>query len=190
MAAGDLTSVANFKQYANVTVTTDDALIQRMISAASAFVQIYLNRTFASQAYTDVIDGFGGVSVQTQNYPITAVSAVTVDGIPVPAGPAPTLRVGGWRGYVFDANQVSLQGYRFTPGNQNIVIAYTAGYTTTPLDIEQATIEMIAVRYMERSRIGQNSKSIGGETVSFNVKDMPASSATLFLQYKRVAPFA
>jgi Phage gp6-like head-tail connector protein len=190
MAANDLTTLADVKQYANVTTATDDALLTRMITAASAFIQIYINRTFMQQSYTDVIDGFGGKQVQTQNYPIQSVSSVTVDGLVIPAAPAAALRVSGWQGYVFDNFQISLQGYCFTNGFQNIVIAYTAGYAVIPFDIAQACIEMISLRYKERDRIGFVSKSIGGEMVTFSVKDMPASTATLLLQYRRVAPFA
>ena len=44
--------------------------------------------------------------------------------------------------------------------------------------------------YKQRYQIGFVSKAIGGETVTFNIKDLPASTQTLLLNYRRVAPFA
>ena len=57
-----------------------------------------------------------------------------------------------------------------------------------PAEIEQACIEVIAIRYKERDRIGQVSKSIGGETVSFSQKDFPDSVRTILNNYKKVVP--
>lgn len=186
MAAGDLTTLTNVKQYLGLTVATDDALLTRLISALSAFVQTWLGRTIASAAYVDTVDGVGGSKLQFANYPVTAVASVKVDGVAVPAAPVPAVR--GWSGYVFTPTQIALQGYCFTRGYSNVVVNYTAGYATTPLDIEQAVIEVIALRYKQRDQIGYVSKAIGGETVTFNIKDIPASTQTVLINYRRLAP--
>ncbi len=183
MAAGDLTTLANLKQYANITPATDDALLTRMISALSVFVQSWLNRTIAIASYTDTVDGNDGTRIQFANYPVTAVSGLSVNGNPITQATSPLTL-----GYVWTPTQIALQGYCFTRGYSNVIINYTAGFATTPLDLEQAVCEVIALRYFERGRIGQNSKSIAGETVSFNVKDMPASTLTVLQNYRRVAP--
>ena len=187
MSSGDLTTLANVKAYAQVTSTTDDAVLTRMITSLSTMVQTYLNRQIASQSYTDTIDGAGGYRLQFANYPVTAVSIVTVDGISIPAASLPA--VSGWTGYVFTPTQIALQGYCFTRGYSNVILNYTAGFASTPADIEEAVIELIAMRYMERTRIGQNSKSIAGETISFNIKDFPATTQTILTNYRRVAPY-
>ena len=47
MAAGDLTSLANLKAWLNTTGTfgsTDDAILTRLITAASGFLARYLGR--------------------------------------------------------------------------------------------------------------------------------------------------
>jgi hypothetical protein len=186
VATGDLTTLANVKAYLPTSNATDDQLLSRLISALSAFVQTWLNRTIAQAPYTDVINGIGGNRVQFQNYPVTAVTSLTIDGQTVPAAATPVQS--GWTGYVFDAQQIMVSGFRFTRGWQNISIAYTAGYATTPLDIEQAVIEIITLRYKQRDQIGFNSKSIGGETVAFSVKDMQPSTLTVLQNYRRVAP--
>ena len=181
MTINDLTTLDNVKSWLGLTTTTDDALLTRLISASSGFIQSILNRMLASQAYTEIRDGKGTRSLSLANYPVTAVATLTIDGITIP--PAPAVNQAG---YVFSSGQIMLYGYCFTRGFQNIAISYTAGYSTIPYEIEQACIELCVLRYKERDRIGQVSKSIAGEVVSFTQKDMPADVMTLLQQYKRV----
>jgi hypothetical protein len=76
-------------------------------------------------------------------------------------------------------------------GPKNVVVAYTAGYSTTPPEVAQACIELIALRYRERTRIGEVSRSLGGaETVAYAQKDMSDAVKTLLQQYRLVAPIA
>src|SRR5262249_48165454 len=94
-------------------------------------------------------------------------------------------------GYTFSATQVSVQGYLFSRGAQNVVLAYTAGYSTTPPEIAQACIELVALRYRERTRIGEVSRSLGGaETVSYSQKDLSDGIKTVLQQYRSVSPIA
>ena len=70
-------------------------------------------------------------------------------------------------------------------------VQYTAGYAVPPADLSQACIELVALRYRERGRIGEVAKAIGGgQTVSYSQKDMSDSIKTLIQQYRRVAPIA
>jgi len=66
----------------------------------------------------------------------------------------------------------------------NIVLRY--GYI--PSDLIRACQEWAAERYAYRARIGQSSKSLGGqETTSFIVKDIPDFVSRLLQPYRRVA---
>jgi hypothetical protein len=69
-----------------------------------------------------------------------------------------------------------------------VIVVYTAGYTVVPPDIRQACVELVCLRYRERTRIGEVSKDIGGMTVAFSQKDMSDSTATALSSYRRVAP--
>lgn len=178
----DLTTLANVKGWLGVTATTDDALLTRLISAASDYVQTWLNRTIAVQPYTETRDGTGGYVLPLSNYPVSAVSSLTIDGVSIPAA----ANAQG-SGYLFTQTKLVLVGgYRFWRGLQNVVVSYTAGYATTPNEIEQATIELIAMRYKERDRIGQVSKSIGGETITFSQKDFSDAIETTLSNYRKV----
>lgn len=184
MAAGDLTTLANVKGWfaPPLASTADDALLARLISAASGFILAWLDRNLAQQSYTETRDGTGGLSLAFGNTPVIAVGALAIDGVVIPPAPnAISL------GYAFSATRLYLRGYAFNRGVQNVLVGYTAGYVSTPLEVEQACIELVALRYKERDRIGHVSKSLAGETVSFSQKDMSDAIKTVLATYRRVA---
>jgi hypothetical protein len=186
MATGDLTTLANVKAYLSppLTTTADDALLTRLVTAASQFIQSWLNRAIASTSYTETRNGTGGTRLFLRKRPVTAVAALTIDGVAIAPSAPPPLGAG----YLFDDSSVYLIGHCFAKGAQNVTVQYTAGFAATPPEIEQACIALVALRYKERDRIGQASKNLGGETVSFQQNDMPADVATILDQYRNVVP--
>lgn len=185
MAAGDLVTLANVKAWLNITSNNDDIVLLNLITAESAHIKNWLNRDILSQTYTDRRDGNGRTSMPFANEPVTAVSGLTVNGIVIPASPDNGVMQPG---YGFDDTELWLSGYSFVRGRRNVVMSYTAGYSTAPSDIAQACVELVAIRYRERDRIGHSSKSLGGETVSFTITDLPKSVELILQQYKKVVP--
>lgn len=183
MATGDLTTLANVKSWLGITDSTDDTLLTRMITAFSATCQSYMNRDIYSKSYTETYDGVNSSKLFLQNYPVTAIASLSIDNVSIPLAANSTVT-----GYLFNKNTISLNGYSFTRGNQNISVTYTAGYATTPFDLEQAVLELIGYKYRERTRIGEASKSLAGEVVSFDLKDLPPTTKLVLNQYKRVTP--
>lgn len=188
MAFGDLTSLADVRTWLqtgqNAFPITDDALLSRLITAASHYIQTWLNRQLALADYSEVRDGTGGETLQFACFPVSNVIMLTIDSQVVPRA----LSSRG-AGYNFTSTQLSVCGYRFNRGIQNVTITYTAGYATTPPDIAQACIELVALRYRERTRIGEVSKSLGGaETVTYSQKDLSDAIKTLLQQYRAVIP--
>lgn len=188
MTTGDLTTLATVKAWFSppLTTTTDDALLARLITAASAFLAAWLNRQILAASYTQTFNGNGKTALLLPQYPVTAVQSLTIDGQSIPP-----LQVGSSTaaaGYSFDATTLYLSGTTFTPGRQNVTLTWTAGYTSVPPDIEQACIDLVALRYRERDRIGLASKGMAGETTSYSQRDLPANAATLLQVYRRVAP--
>ena len=191
MATGDLTTLANVKQYLGVTATTDDALLTRLISAASSWIQVFTNRSFAVASFTDVLDGNGTERAMLQNYPIATLTSVTAredNGVAIDP-----------LSLVFDARTVTIvQPQNFTPGmtyrtrfplgKSNLTVVYTAGYATTPMDIEECCIEMVALRYREKDRVGTSSVNVKGESVTFSVMDVPAQVKTILRNWRDVVP--
>ena len=81
-----------------------------------------------------------------------------------------------------------LRGQVFIKGVRNIHIVYTAGYEVIPYDLQQACMEIVGLRYKERDRIGLQSKTLAGETVSFFIKDLSPTAQAVVKQYQRVVP--
>ncbi|HUN45001.1 MAG TPA: hypothetical protein VMU85_00715, partial [Stellaceae bacterium] len=92
MAEGDLTSLANVKAWfaPPLAATTDDALLQRLITAASGFILTWLDRDLAEQSYSEIRDGTGGRRLALANTPVTAVAALAIDGVAIPPMPDAT----------------------------------------------------------------------------------------------------
>jgi len=180
----DLTTLADVKAWLKITGTTDDALLAKMITGASAFIESWTSRTIALTPYTETRDGHGGFSMLTRNYPIASVASVTIDNKPVPLAANNTQP-----GYLFDDIAVYLQqGYRFAPGRQNIVISYTAGYAAVPSDIAMCCWELVAKKYRERDRIGQTSKTLGTETMAFTASDLTNETRNILRNFNKVVP--
>jgi hypothetical protein len=190
MAFGDLTTLADVKAWLQTGQTafpdTDDVLLARLITAASQFVQTWLNRQIAPCDWQEVRDGTGGQRLAFANVPVTAVLSLSIDGLAIPPSPAD----GGFgAGYVFSPTELALRGYVFTRRAQNVIVTYTAGYAVTPPDIAQAAIELVCQRYQERTHIGEVSRALGGsETVSYSQLDMSDDVKLLLSQYRALAP--
>lgn len=196
----DLTTVANASSWLGLTTATDDALVQRLITAISVTIAGYCSQNLVSQSYTETRNGTGGAKLMLKQGPITAVASLTIDAIAIPVRTAP-----GQTGYYFDTDFLYVDGYAFTrpgtspnlylrstsAGAQNVVIAYTAGYAPIPFDLEQACIELLAVRFKQRDRIGLKSKMLGAETMAYDLSALPATVTSMLNQnYVRVVPVA
>ena len=161
----------------------DEALLSRLITAASTFVETWCSRNFAITEFKDYRDGNGKTFMTMQQAPVIAVNTLTISGMTIPA----TQPAAG-NGYFLASKRLYLIGYQFTRGYANVIVDYTAGFATIPTDISQAVIELVAMRYRERDRIGTSSVHAAGETTAYSLKDMPAQVATILGQYKRVVP--
>jgi hypothetical protein len=171
----DLCTLASIKEWlrtgADPLPTTDDAMLSRLITAASAFVESWLSRPIGLANWQEVRDGMGGERANHMVLavtPVVAVLSLTIDRIVVPAAPPQLAAPLGQQvtfsttaGYLFTPTELVLRGFRFERGTANVVVQYTAGYGLIPADVEQATIELVALRYRERTRIGQISRSLG-----------------------------
>jgi uncharacterized phiE125 gp8 family phage protein len=183
MTATDLTSLGAVKSWLGITTGTDDAVLARLISAASGFIQSGLNRQLGQAAYTEIRNGPGGNRLVFANPPVTAVTSLEIDGETIPAagdGDAP--------GYLVDERLLYLRSYSFTEGIRNVTIRYIAGFAVIPPELEHACVELVALRYRERDRTGYASRSLQGESAAFALKDLPPGVETVLNKYRKVVP--
>jgi hypothetical protein len=148
-----LTTLSNVKLYAYQNgdqVTSDDTLLQLTINQLSQAILSYIQRPALFKAsYTETRDGIGNQSMTLRNYPVLSVSSVTVaatlsgyGGSQTPSNGSaqsiPQASSFGYSGYTFDVwdgtvadnpAQLTLNGYWFPRGRNNVQIVYSAGYS-------------------------------------------------------------
>lgn len=177
----DLSTLNSFQAwYGEAIPDPDVAGVEALITAYSQWVRSYCSRDFDQRGYTRRFDGRDNATILLPQYPIVAIASVTICGTALAAQSAP-----GQYGYWFDEDSVNLDGCRFPWGRGNVVISWTAGYATIPVDISQAVNEIVGLRYATRDKQGWSSKTLAGETVAIVTKDMPASVQTVLDQYAR-----
>ncbi|MDE1149714.1 MAG: phage head-tail connector protein [Azospirillaceae bacterium] len=179
----DFTTLAAARLWANIKGTADDALLSSLITSCSDAMLAYCNRDFfLSQDKTEIRDGTGSPQLTVRNYPLTAVSEVTVNGRPIPAGSVTT------PGFYFADTRIVLNGYAFLRGVANVTVAYTAGWATLPPALVQACNELVAFAYKNRDHIGVSSQAGVNQTTSYITAAMPQGVAAILQQYRRVVP--
>ena len=165
----------------------DDVNLQNLITYGSLQILTYLNRSHllasAIGALNEVYDGNDSDRLLPHYFPIISVTSVIVDGVSIAPSTQPSVA-----GFLWDSRRVLLRAYTFTRGVQNVQIAYSAGYSSVPLDLKQAGIEALALAYRQRTHIGEKSNSMGGQvTLGFDMSDVPERSLAVFSQYRRIA---
>ncbi len=209
---GDLTDIAAVEQFLSLPAgNADEALLQNLITAVSAEIATYCERSFMSRTCTEVRNGSGRDVMTLFNSPCTSVSRLTIDGVDVPPAADATSA-----GYGFDADRIYLRGapgfgspfllgrYVFEPGYQNVAVTYTAGYFTPgqqaagqsqpsevaalPADLKMAATELVALRYRQSKRWGDTGFGIGSERVNYFIGDMPAATRLKLDRHRRVVP--
>jgi hypothetical protein len=184
---GDLTTLADVKAWLPdmANVTTSDALLAQLITAASTFVCTYTGRaSFDITAYSEDYDGAGHSFLLLRQWPVSSIASIAIRGAPTAAAYRlePPLPGGG-------AQRLSLIGAVFPRGRSNIAISYSAGYPAIPPDVAQATIELVGERFKTRDRIGQTSRTLGGqETTAFSIAAMSPTVTALLAPYRRLVP--
>lgn len=130
MASADLTNLAKVQGWLtsgpqNAT-PPEAAETRRLISAASKWAQSNLSINIAPQLYSIRRNGDGRSEMWLPNRPILAISSLTIDGSSV------TAASGQGDGYLFDDNAITLRGWLFTKGIQNVEVTWTSGYQAGP----------------------------------------------------------
>lgn len=127
------TSLARARNWAGITSSSEDSLINALIAEVSRFILSYLGRAAVFDAsYTEVIDGAGQQSVFLRHWPVTSVSSLSVDGNVISAAVSASLAgyiLERWDGMPAGFQQrLSLRGYVFAEGVGNVSVTYNAGY--------------------------------------------------------------
>lgn len=256
--------LADVKSWLGLSTNDDDAFLTTLISQISDAILNYCSRPlFYKASYSEIRNGNGQPTMALRNYPVLAISGLTISGSSISAATSGTALgyvLAPWDGSnAGSIQQLSLRGYRYTKDYGNVTIDYTAGYAIaneahtipgsiaytitvdetygqwaqddgvvsaagvvftkvtgspsagqysvtngvytfnaanastamlisysyTPAAITEACIEWVGERYSYKQRIGQTSRTLGGqETAAFNLKT-PEQVKLLLEPFKR-----
>lgn len=213
-SAIDLTTVTLVKNWLSAngvapTNTLDDDAIQACVTAFSA---TFLQRTsrgpqdgsfpaaspfVAPVTYTEVYDGNGHDRLFVRNSPIQSVTSVIIGPYTIPHSTG--WGVNGWeisgsKKYLFMRGGASVASFpglggvgAFAKGTQNVQIMYSAGYSSTPIDIQKAATKTSALEYKRKDWIGLVSKAManGAGTVSYRDWEYDPDVENLIANYTR-----
>lgn len=188
-----LASVADLKSFLSISHSGDDDLLTRLVAAASSYFEQQTGRTILATDYVVELDGDGRANIVPPEYPVISVTSLEINGITVPASTG--YGVEGWflRGNLITLRGVAVSsfgpivapmGYPSTQGVANVKLSYRAGFETVPEDIRQAVVEMAALMYREKERVGQQShNNSSGSTVFYYAP--PARVVATIEAYRR-----
>ena len=165
-------------------VGSDDELLMRMITQASAWIRQYCNSNISLEAYEEVRStSYGQNKITLYNQPVVDVYSLVIDGKIINKSTLPHQF-----GFVRENNSVSLVGLLFNESRSGVVVTYSAGYDPIPFDVQQSCIELVALRYREKDRVGQTQKATGSETIMFTNKEALTQTLANLKEYKNTVP--
>ena len=90
---------------------------------------------------------------------------------------------------VLGPNVLALYGYEFwrRERGRNVFVSYTAGWSTVPLEIEQACIELVSSQFKRGSRdpLQGSTTAAGQQTESFRPDLVPAGIKQILDSYRK-----
>lgn len=186
----DLTTVADVKSASGIGAgtTNADAVLARLVTAASGFIADVTDRSFgAVLTVNEIRNGAGGTELFLYEAPVVSVTSLAVDTFAIPAQASD-----GKPGYFMATlSTLALFGYEFTRGRRNVRVTYTAGYASVPFDVAQACIEIVIAAYRRSARgpdvVSENIPT-SGANFSFSQKDMSPFASTVLEKYRKVTP--
>lgn len=213
VASYALTTLAQAKTELGVTVSTHDAVIERLIDTVSSAAAEYCERTLHYETgIAEKVPGFGGQILYVSRTPIVAITSIEL--LPSSLSAAGTGTTYAATSYaVKDARAGTifrLDGWQWTaryterltsaplqPGTEDnrFLVTYNGGYVTRPQggsvnlppDIEQAVLWGVANLWRHRGReIHAQAETEDFAAVDWKSAALPPASKSLLLPYKRV----
>lgn len=166
-----LATIDQLKEYFGDTSDKDDALLTRIIAAASDQIENYCGRTFESTNYTsEMYDGTGNKTLVLRHFPIIGTPTVLEYGNALTVGTDPVTSPDV---LVYpDLGHLVRQWFYWIPRRNWYSVTYTAGFASVPGIIVQACLDISALMLREKERIGQSGKTVAGQQVSY-IRSLP-----------------
>lgn len=189
MAVGDLTDLTTVKAHLKLSSSTDDVLLARLISDASAYIPQVIQRGVALATYSEIYTGNGKDRQLLRNSPVQSVTSVAWLGTTITTPGDPITGEAGF--YIEDEMRLRLTGGYTFPLGSPVRITYSAGWPDgqIPADIVDSCVELVAECYRRREHIGEASHVQGnGMQVNYDMRLHHALITQRLQNYTRVAP--
>lgn len=177
----DLVTLEEARTQLGISGLETDAVLSFLISSISADVEAACERTFASAAGSETLTGIDGYTILPARWPVTAVASLSVNGTAVSASTGYDVE-----GYYIDSNVVRLR-FRRLYRRDVVAITYTAG-SAIPADLKRAVLQLIALAFEERKRVGTASVSAAGYSVTYLPSMWPREVERVINRHRRIWP--
>lgn len=170
--------------------------VNRWIEEASNQVELRTNQVFSSTVHSSVfMDYTGGGSLALPYYPVLSIEELRYNKYQV--GQAPewiNLSEGYDQDYILYSNEGNLEfihgvnranPYSPQEGRKKFCVSYTTGYSSTPLDVQQLTTQLVALRVINSLSASQANEEGGSIQVgTIRIAD-PTSFSVNYLKSLR-----
>jgi hypothetical protein len=200
-ASTDLCTLAQAKEWLNISTSSDDDMINNMIDRASEWIENWCDRKFASAQYTEYFTGddlpdgdvlvahppirdSSGNLVRTQTQIDADVAIYDDTNKAWGSGTAiATTNLGVESEVGLIHSDVAF--YKGSVGNVKVV--YRGGYSTLPTDVVQACVRLVAFWYNKSKQRadGVLSETESGMSVKHDPDEIPNSVVALLAPYER-----
>jgi hypothetical protein len=197
LSADALCSLAQLKQYLQITLSEHDSFMEGLIEAVSARFAAYTGRHLTARDYSPdpedeafdpdnaVLSGTGHAELLLPQYPVITLSQLLMDGCAVAQA-----QTGALTGWVLDraAGVLSLMDQVFPLGRHNVLLTYRAGFEIVPPDLAQAAVEQSAVLFQESAaghgRLGLSARTLADGSVSYTQKPLLPQVVAVLDRYR------
>ena len=172
----DLTTYANVKSFLDLADDAHQTLLTSLVTRASDFVIAHTGRAIidpgSGNEITEIHDGIGKSLITLRDYPVATITGMTLHSSADQTFDATTLIAAA--DYYVDLPMGQIlrkSGVGFGFGRKSVQVVYRPGYgetvTDVPGHVEDAVIELIALKYRMREKLGITSDSLGDASRSF-----------------------
>lgn len=171
-----LTQTSDVKEYLNITGSTYDALIEKLVYGVSEYLQSYLGgRGLKEVARTEYYDG-GTSILSLRQYPVASVASLSYKS---GTNDSPTWNLIPTNNYDVDTRSGLIKNATLPSGTENIKVVYTAGYKidfanrytaanhTLPHDLSMIATQLVAKVFDTRFSQGKINESVEGQSVNW-----------------------
>ncbi len=205
-----MVTLAEVKRQLGITGSSDDVLLNQLISQARAHAEGIAGRKFGSHDFVEFYDGTGSPHLILNQSPVIAVTKVRLDqsghfgqrpgtfgddtilaeGVDYSWHGQVLYRINGWwpaviRDRFFDVSHEKV------PATGNIKVSYSAGYECVPADVKDAIIQLVGLRFENPDGREAVSESLDYYSVSYGMRQSGQTSSsptqydTVFRAYRK-----